>query len=201
MESGLINENKASKRGGGIFIANATYNGIESSCTILGGTIKENTITDDNVGSDGIYQGKTLNIGETVLIDKSNDVYLPSGKVINVIKPLESINRLYPVSITSEDKIVESKEIAGTRLVNYFDEAGGVEAATQAELNQLYIPSQYMPEGLLIGKSNAEKQLNFMTYIDKNAYTLSYEFVSGTKNKELPSEVTALLPKDDSKYI
>lgn len=201
MESGLINENKASKRGGGIFIANATYNGIESSCTILGGTIKGNTITDDNVGSDGIYQGKTFNLGETVLIDKSNDVYLPSGRVINVIKPLESINRLYPVYITSEDKIVESKETAGTRLVNYFDEAGGIEAATQAELNQLYIPSQYMPEGLLVGKSNADKQLNFMTYIDKSAYMLSYEFVSATKNKELPSEVTALLPKDDSKYL
>ena len=34
----------------------------------------------------------------------------------------------------------------------------------------------------------------------KNTYSVIYEFVSGTKNKELPKEVINLLPSDDTKY-
>ena len=44
-------------------------------------------------GSDGIYQNSKLNIGEKALIDKNNDVYLPSNRVIDVIKPLENITQ------------------------------------------------------------------------------------------------------------
>ncbi|MFR1214308.1 MAG: SHIRT domain-containing protein [Acutalibacteraceae bacterium] len=151
---------------------------------------------------EGWYLSKaTLNIGESISIDKNNDVYLPYGKIINVIKPLTYINSINIVHITSEDKVVESNEKAGTKLVKYFTDAGGESAATKAELDQVYIRSKYMPEDLVIGKSEHESQKDFMTYIAKGKYTVSYEFISGTKDKELPKEVMDLLPSDTKEYL
>lgn len=200
MESGEISQNQASSKGGGIYIDNGKWNKQEANCTLLGGTVTNNTAM-ANTGSDGIYQNSVLNIGEKVRINKNNDVYLPSGKVINAIKPLYNINRQNSVSITSKDCIIENDVDAGTKLVNYFDDAGGIPAAVLAEENQIYIPSQYMQEGLIIGKSQADSQLNYMTYVNKAKYQATYEFISGTNGKELPREITDLLPNDVNVYI
>lgn len=37
-------------------------------------------------------------------------------------------------------------------------------------------------------------------YYEKNTYKVTYVFVSGTENKELPDEVMQLLPKDEQRY-
>lgn len=200
MTSGNISSNIATNYGGGIYLDSPTYNNIRATATLTGGYIKDN-VAQKNMGSDGIYQKATLNIGESISIDKNNDVYLPYGKIINVIKPLTYINSINIVHITSEDKVVESNEKAGTKLVKYFTDAGGESAATKAELDQVYIRSKYMPEDLVIGKSEHESQKDFMTYIAKGKYTVSYEFISGTKDKELPKEVMDLLPSDTKEYL
>ncbi len=155
---------------------------------------------DAGKGSDGIYQNSKLNIGEKALINKDNDVYLPSGRVIDVIKPLENITQEDYVSITSEDCVVEDEQNAGTPLVRYHEEAGGISAAQKAEYHQLYIPSSYMQDGLVIGKSQADNQLDYMTYVQKEKYPVDYEFISGTDGMELPDEVKKLLPIDKESY-
>lgn len=199
MKSGEICQNIASYYGGGVYIDSPAWNNKTALCTILGGTVKSNSATKGE-GSDGIYQNSKLNIGEKALINKENDVYLPSGRVIDVIKPLENITQENSVSITSEDCVVEDEQNAGTPLVRYHKEAGGIPAAQKAEYHQLYIPSSYMQEGLVIGKSQADKQLDYMTYVQKEKYPVDYEFISGTDGMELPDEVKKLLPIDKESY-
>ena len=200
MHSGSINQNEASRYGGGVFIDYHAWRDETAVCTILGGSIHGNK-AQLGKGSDGIYQNSTLNIGDHALIDKDNDVYLPSGRVIDVITPLTSISRDNSVSITSEDCVVEDEQIAGTKLVHYRTDAGGIDAAQNAEEQQLYIPSTYMQDGLVIGKSLAQNQLDHMTYVQKETYPVIYEFISGTTNKTLPQEVIDYLPIDTNRYL
>lgn len=199
MNSGELKENTATSVGGGIYIDGGPWNEKTAICTILGGTVSGNK-ADAGKGSDGIYQNSKLNIGEKALINKDNDVYLPSGRVIDVIKPLENITQEDYVSITSEDCVVEDEQNAGTRLVRYHEEAGGIPAAQKAEYHQLYIPSSYMQDGLVIGKSQVDNQLDYMTYVQKEKYPVDYEFISGTDGMELPDEVKKLLPVDKESY-
>ena len=200
MTSGNITGNTATNRGGGIYLDYPAYNGIRAQATLMNGDIKDN-VAASNLGSDGIYQNSTLNIGESISIDKNNDVYLPYGKIINVIKPLTYINSINTVHITSEAKVVESNQTAGTKLIKYYTDAGGVDAAKKAELDQVYIRSKYMPADLVIGKSNYNSQEDFMTYIAKSKYTVNYEFISGIKDKDLPKEIVDLLPTDTKEYL
>ena len=200
MDSGKIINNNATYNGGGIYIDHPSWRDKVATCTLLGGIVKSNTAA-KGLGSDGIYQNSKLRIGKSVLIDKDNDVYLPSGRIIDAIKPLDKITNKTRVSITSEDCVIENSENPGTRLVKYHEEAGGVKAAKIAEEKQLYVPSKYMKEDLVIGKSQATDQLDFMTYIKKNKYPVVYEFVSLTDGKKIPEEVNKLLPIDDDKYI
>lgn len=199
MNSGELKENTAASAGGGIYINSGSWNSQTAECTILGGTVSGNK-ADAGKGSDGIYQNSKLNIGEKALINKDNDVYLLSGRVIDVIKPLENITQEDCVSITSKDCVVEDEQNAGTRLVRYHEEAGGIPAAQKAEYHQLYIPSSYMQDGLVIGKSQEDNQLDYMTYVQKEKYPVEYEFISGTDGMELPDEVKKLLPVDKESY-
>ena len=198
MTSGEISQNEAENYGGGIFIDKPAWNNKTAVCTILGGEIKSNTATKGE-GSDGIYQNSSLRIADDVLIDADNDVYLPSGRIIDVVSSLKNIDKNHPVSITSENKIIEDESTPGTKLVKYHEAAGGTASATNAEVKQHYIASSYMPEGYIIGKSDAADQLDFMTYIPSDTYWVNYVFVSET-NKNLPEEVLALLPFDDQRY-
>lgn len=200
MHSGEISQNEASRYGGGIFIDYHAWRDETAVCTILGGSIYGNK-AQLGKGSDGIYQNSTLNIGDHALIDKDNDVYLPSGRIIDVITPLTSITRDNCVSITSEDCVIEDEQNAGTPLVHYHNDAGGVDAAQNAENEQHYIPSPYMQEGLVIGKSQAQNQLDYMTYVQKDTYPVVYEFISGIDGKELSQEVLDLLPFDTNRYL
>ncbi|WP_366934147.1 hypothetical protein, partial [Anaerofustis sp.] len=109
MKSGEISHNNASHYGGGIYIDSPAWNNKTATCTILGGAVKSNTATKGK-GSDGIYQNSKLNIGEKALVNKDNDVYLPSNRVIDVIKPLKNITRKNSVSITSEDCVIEDAQ-------------------------------------------------------------------------------------------
>ena len=58
-----------------------------------------------------------------------------------------------------------------------------------------------MQDGLVIGKSLAQNQLDHMTYVQKETYPVIYEFISGTTNKTLPQEVIDYLPIDTNRYL
>ena len=47
----------------------------------------------------------------------------------------------------------------------YTEEAGGVEAAKAADLAEIFVPSQYMQEELLIGQSQKENDGQYLTYV------------------------------------
>lgn len=69
------------------------------------------------------------------------------------------------------------------------NDAGGVNAAAQADANGIFAPSWKMPKGLVIGQSKATGKNDWMTYVPP--VCIHYEWVS-TDN---PSDVTP--PADD----
>ena len=198
MHSGEL-DNNTSLYGGGVYIDSPAWNKQIALCRLLGGSVKNNKAT-KNIGSDGIYQDSKLEIGENAEIS-NNDVFLPSGKIIDVVKPLQLINSQNTISITSEDCVVEDNVTAGTKLILYHLEAGGIEAAIKAENEQFYVPSNYMKEDLVIGKSMFDNQLDYMTYIRKQKFPVKYSFISGTKDKSLPTDVVNLIPDDNLLYL
>ena len=198
MHSGEL-DNNTSLYGGGVYIDSPAWNNQIALCRLLGGSVKNNKAT-KNIGSDGIYQDSKLEIGENAEIS-NNDVFLPSGKIIDVVKPLQLINSQNTISITSEDCVVEDNVTAGTKLILYHLEAGGIEAAIKAENEQFYVPSNYMKEDLVIGKSMFDNQLDYMTYIRKQKFPVKYSFISGTKDKSLPTDVVNLIPDDNLLYL
>lgn len=168
--------------GGGIFI--------DRDCvlTMTGGFIKGNNAeTDQSVThGDGVYVGGTFNVGDGVdggpVVDENNDVYLPTGHVIDVISTFTGAIPDNPINITSEERDVEPEtgDPAGTKLVNYHDEAGSIGAAQKADDDVIYVPSAKMlaQDPLLgIGKSMNENQLNYMTYV-KAKPTLTLEMLN-----------------------
>lgn len=179
ISGGMVSGNSAS-RGGGAWI--------NSSCTLtmMGGTIKGNNAEEDQnkTKGDGVYVGGKFEVKDGAsggpIVDQNNDVYLPSGHVIDVIGPFLSIEAENPINITSEDCAVEPEggNNPGTKLVNYSTEAGGVEAAQKADENGIYVPSAKMlaqDSTLAIGKSANSNQLNYMTYVKQSEQLWYYE--------------------------
>lgn len=184
-------ENNVANAGGGVF--GGTY-------TMTGGVIKDNNnaLTEENrraAKGDGVYVGAAFNFGENAVVSTNNDVYLKKGspiakegRYINVISAYTGASAAKPILIHSEDCTVEGTEI-GTQLVYYTNDAGGVNAAAQADANGFFAPSWKMPEGLIIGRSKATGKADWMTYVP--SVCIHYEWVS-TDN---PSDVTP--PADD----
>ncbi len=197
IHSSTISDNSADSKGGAIMIDKQTWQNQSATCTLYDTIIDANKAAKGN-GSDAIYQDGQLQIGQGTQIDANNDVYLPSGRFIEVIAPLSQINTVTPETFNSEDQVIESNTQPGTPLIRYID--GGETAAKAAENGQFYIRSQYMPETLIIGKSEADIQKDFMTYINKPTYTVSYQFVS-ENGSALPDVILALLPSDDRHYF
>ena len=77
ISGGKITSNEAAVKGGGIFIAQSS-----SKLTIEGGTISGNTA--GSYGSGISMDNGSLKMQGGAKIDSSNDVYLPSGKVITI---------------------------------------------------------------------------------------------------------------------
>lgn len=184
-------ENNVANAGGGVF--GGTY-------TMTGGVIKDNNnaLTEENrraAKGDGVYVGAAFNLGNNAVVRTNNDVYLKKGspiakegRYINVISAYTGASAAKPILIHSEDCTVEGTEI-GTQLVYYTNDAGGVNAAAQADANGFFAPSWKMPEGLVIGRSKATGKTDWMTYVP--SVCIHYEWVS-TDN---PSDVTP--PADD----
>ena len=179
-------ENNVAKVGGGIY--SGTY-------TMTGGVIKDNnnSLTEaarlSTVG-DGVFVGTAFNLGNDAEISTNNDVYLTAGdsiskegRYINVISPYTGASTAKPIQIHSEDRTVENTEI-GTQLVRYTTDAGGEAAAATADADGIFVPSWKMPEGLVIGQSNAAGKTDWMTYVP--AVKIQYQWVS-TDN---PTDVT-----------
>ena len=184
-------ENNVANAGGGVF--GGTY-------TMIGGVIKDNNnaLTEENrraAKGDGVYVGAAFNLGNNAVVSTNNDVYLgkgspiaKEGRYINVISPYTGASAAKPIQIHSEDRTVEGTEI-GTQLVYYTNDAGGVNAAAQADANGIFAPSWKMPKGLVIGQSKATGKTDWMTYVP--SVCIHYEWVSADN----PSDVTP--PADD----
>lgn len=216
ISDGVISENKAAA-GGGVYlwegsavkqtggsiennVANAGGGVFGGTYTMTGGVIKDNNnaLTEENrraAKGDGVYVGAAFNLGNNAVVSTNNDVYLKKGspiakegRYINVISAYTGASAAKPILIHSEDCTVEGTEI-GTQLVYYTNDAGGVNAAAQADANGFFAPSWKMPEGLIIGRSKATGKTDWMTYVP--SVCIHYEWVS-TDN---PSDVTP--PADD----
>nr|MCR4938470.1 SUMF1/EgtB/PvdO family nonheme iron enzyme [Treponemataceae bacterium] len=87
LENLTIRDGSTTENGGGIYISSGTEVTL-ASCTVTG-----NSVTGSGLGG-GVYNGGTLKIkGKTIVTDNTTDnVYLPSGKTINII------DALYPAS-------------------------------------------------------------------------------------------------------
>ena len=188
IQTGGMIEKNSGNWGGGIYDV-GTY-------TVTGGTIASNndTLTDEqkaNTRGDGVCvnRGK-FNLGDDAVINTNNDVFLRKGTsvakegcFINMISPYTGASTDKPIQITSEDCTIEDTTI-GTQLVYYTDDAGGIDAARQADADGIFVPSWKMPEGLAIGQSKVAGKTDWMTYVP--AVKIQYQWVS-TDN---PNDVT-----------
>ena len=212
ISGGTISKNKALRSGGGVCLfagseAKQTSGSIENNVanvgggvfsgtyTMTGGVIKDNnnSLTKEarlSTKGDGVFVGTAFNLGENAEISTNNDVYLTAGdsiskegRYINVISPYTGASTAKQIQIHSEDRTVEDTEI-GTQLVRYTTGAGGETAAAKADEDGIFVPSWKMPEGLVIGQSQAAGKTDWMTYVP--AVKIQYQWVS-TDN---PTDVT-----------
>ena len=78
----------------------------------------------------GIFQAGTFELSDDAVVSVENDVYLPSGRIIDVVDAFDGATRACPVSITSGSRGRARWGLRpGTKLVRYHDAAGGVDAA------------------------------------------------------------------------
>ncbi|WP_417228662.1 hypothetical protein [Thermophilibacter sp.] len=180
----ITGDNTAGSAGGGVFIQ------AQSTLTMTGGTIEGNNGTKDQSATkgDGVYVGGTFEVADGKnggpVVDQNNDVYLPSGHVIDVIGSFSGATADNPINITSEDCKIEPEDAAtpGTKLVNYQEAAGGETAAQAADEDGIYVPSAKMlaqNPTLGIGKSEYTGQTNYMTYVTEDP-TLTLEVLDMT---------------------
>lgn len=147
--------------GGGICIADWKVH-IEGDTAISGNTA--------DCGN-GVYVGgsATFEIQDSVAIAPENDVALEKNAYITVSDTFTGATEEKPISISSQDTNIEDLKADpptdGTPLVLYTEEAGGVEAAKAADLAEIFVPSQYMQEELLIGQSQKENDGQYLTYV------------------------------------
>lgn len=212
MTSGTISGNSADSAGGGIMLYTGTgarmavsggsvtdnvstagagaFVGQGCTLTMTGGTIEGNNGTKDQSATkgDGVYVGGAFEVADGEnggpVVDQNNDVYLPSGHVIDVIGSFSGATADNPINITSEDCKIEPEDAAtpGTKLVNYHEAAGGETAAQAADEDGIYVPSAKMlakNPTLGIGKSEYTGQTNYMTYVTEDP-TLTLEVLDMT---------------------
>lgn len=176
----ITEDNTANIAGGGAYIQD------QSRLVMTGGTIKGNNASSDQskTQGDGVYVGGTFEVADGEnggpVIDQDNDVYLPSGHVIDVVGSFTGATASNPINITSADCTIEPEggSTPGTKLVNYHNEAGGVDAAQKADDDGIYVPSAKMLEDdptLAIGKSENQNQRNYMTYVKQTEQPWYYE--------------------------
>ncbi len=172
IHSGNVTGNKADAVdgcGGGICLAKGTVH-------VDGDTqITNNTANSGN----GVYVsgGTTFEIQDKVVIDQNNDVALEGADAANnipsayitITAPFTGATKSNPINITSQDVSVEDQKSEpatdGTPLVIYTDDAGGENAALNADGSMLFVPSQYMQDGLLIGHSQKSGHQQWLTYV------------------------------------
>lgn len=212
MTSGAISGNSADVAGGGIMLYTGTgarmavtggsitdnvstagagaFVGRDCTLTMTGGSIEGNNGDEDQSATlgDGVYVGGAFEVADGEnggpVVDQNNDVYLPSGHVIDVVDAFTGATAANPINITSADLAVEPKDAStpGTKLVRYHDAAGGVDAAEQVDADGIYVPSAKMYERdatLVIGKSMHDDQLDYMTYVTEDP-TLTLEVLDMT---------------------
>lgn len=193
MSGGVIEGNEASA-GGGVVLYPV---GAESALKMTSGSIVGNNAKADQAKTkgDGVFQGGLFEISGDAAVGEDNDVYLPSGRIVDVTAPFAGASTAHPMSITSEDHVVEpvGAATAGTKLVRYHEQAGGAELAMDAQRAQLFVPSAKMlriDPTFYIGKSMFAEQLEYMTYIERPAaHVVSYRYAG-----EVPQGADALLP-------
>ena len=106
MKGGSVTGNKAEGGGGGVYVADGGV------FRMTGGTVKDNMaraglIQDESVTGGGVYVGGTFEVSGKVIITgnklfheagdedtRTNNVYLPEGKIISVIGPLDPDTRI-----------------------------------------------------------------------------------------------------------
>ena len=110
ISGGTLSSNRAYSTGGAIQIESG------AEVRISGGEIASN-ISDDSVGN-AIYNGATLSLGGAAQIDSTNDIYLASGKTVDVSDKLTCQG--YAAIITPQTYAEKTKVLGGSAMsTNY----------------------------------------------------------------------------------
>lgn len=191
VQSGEISNNTADHMGGGIFnLGNTVVEGgkITGNQANRGGGILAgdgkvhlggNALVAGNKAEYGngayVFIITDFEIQDNAQIDTADDVMLNADHYndelyhafITVSAPFTGVTSGKPISITSEEVIVEDadQQIDGTPLVLYTPEAGGTDAALSVDWAGLFIPSAYMQDGLIIGRSRMTGNEQWLTYV------------------------------------
>lgn len=194
---GKTSGNAAQVTGGGVYI-----DGSNSLFAMSGGEVSGNNANVDQsrTKGDGVYVGGHFQVSDAARVAKDNDVYLPSGHYVEVVGTFSGQTWDAPMSITSEGHVVEPVDVsvAGTKLVEYTDAAGGKGAAKAADDDAIYVPSAKMlaiDPTFTIGKSEATGQTNYMTYVAMQKapwkYEVYYETLDGVAAASAADTTTA----------
>ncbi|WP_307739445.1 right-handed parallel beta-helix repeat-containing protein [uncultured Parolsenella sp.] len=175
---GKTTGNTAQVTGGGVYIDKNSSRFAMSGGEVSGNNA--NVVDQSRTKGDGVYVGGRFQASGSAHVAKDNDVYLPTGHYVEVVDTFSGQTWDAPMSITSEDHVVEpvNVSVAGTKLVEYTDAAGGEEAAKKADDDAIYVPSDKMlaiDPTFTIGKSEASGQTNFMTYVAMQKAPWKYE--------------------------
>ena len=194
---GTISGNTAQVTGGGVYIDRNNSRFAMSDGEVSGNNAN---VDQSQTKGDGVYVGGRFQVGGSAHVAKDNDVYLPTGHYVEVVDTFSGQTWDAPMSITSEDHVVEPVDVsvAGTKLVEYTDAAGGKGAAKAADDDAIYVPSAKMlaiDPTFTIGKSEATGQTNYMTYVAMQKapwkYEVYYETLDGVAAASAADTTTA----------
>lgn len=197
-----IKNNHASGSGGGVYVNSGTVD-IKGNTLIEGNTCNNNRAEWESYLGEGICitPDATVNLYDQARIDQSNTVGLEEYKgefaVLTVADTCSAIDKDHPVVIESMNRVIEKlPDTKGTPLVKFLEAAGGEAAAENADRNQHFVASSYMPEGLNIGQSEENKDT--LTYVENRDPVIHAEdqtLTVGEKFEPL-KEVTATDKED-----
>jgi len=201
ISGGKITSNEAAVKGGGIFIAQSS-----SIVTIEGGTISGNTA--GSYGSGISMDNGSLKMQGGAKIDSSNDVYLPSGKVITITGELTGEAPIATITPAAWKRGTAIVQVDGETVTDATDFAGcfavtqdGWDKCISGDKKSIYItaPIYVAPNGD-DGESTPGTRANPFKTIKRGVQLLS-DAVGGDHTIYIDGKLVELqeLPADFSK--
>lgn len=166
---------------------------------INSGNISGNTA--DSMGAAIMQNGKLSLKGSPTI---EGDIYLPTSHVIDIIDTFDGKNILVDIQKNDkqEGKYDETYQ-EGRDVIVYAD---SLEAPDSNERSKFILAGSIKNDGFslrneTISNAGSNPDNRILELSTAEEYQVVYSFVSGTRGKGLPDEITKLLPVDSNKYI